>query len=366
MAIEKIDGPRVAAGSLEAFVAALLAAGGADQPSAGAVARAVVDASARGVDTHGVRLVPWYVLAARGRHVKPKPKVAFTRKAPSVGHVDAGMGFGHLASYRAIEEGCAIAAETGIAAISVGRSSHHGATGVYALAAARRGFACLAMTHANAMVVPFSGEKAFFGTNPIAFAVPVKKGEPMVLDMATSAVPFNRVMLRRATGKPLPTEVAVDRRGRMTTDPHEAVAVMPIGGEHFGYKGAGLAAMIDVLCAPFSGMRHGATLEAAVPGMQPIGIGHFFIVMQPAAFQALSLFDRRLADFLADLRSQKARRGARVLAPGDLEIEEAKVRARLGIPIDRKTWADFERLAGELGCPLPELMPPRRPRRKAK
>ena len=367
MAIEKIDGPRVAAGSLEPFVASLLAAGGADRPSAEAVARAVVDASSRGVDTHGVRLVPWYVLAARGRHVKRKPKVAFTRKAPSIGHVDADLGFGHLASYRAIEEGCAMAAETGIAAVSVGRSSHHGATGVYALAAARRGFACLAMTHANAMVVPFSGEKAFFGTNPIAFAVPVKKGEPMVLDMATSTVPFNRVMLRRSTGKPLPAEVAVDKRGRMTTDPNEAVAVMPVGGSHFGYKGAGLAAMVDVLCAPFSGMRHGATLESAVPGMQPIGIGHFFIVMQPAAFQALSLFDRRLADFLADLRSQKAKRGERVLAPGDLEIEESRIRARLGIPVDRKTWADFEQLAGELGCSLPEhISPPRRSGRKAK
>ena len=72
-------------------------------------------------------------------------------------------------------------------------------------------------------------------------------------------------------------------------------------------------------------------------------------------------------DFLADLRSQKAKRGERVLAPGDLEIEEAGVRARLGIPIDRRTWADFERLAGEFGCPLPEVMPsPRRARRRAK
>jgi len=294
--------------------------------------------------------------------VKPKPKVAFTRKAASVGHVDADMGFGHLASYRAIEEGCALAAETGIAAISVGRSSHHGATGVYVLAAARKGFAALGVTHADSAVVPFSGVKAFFGTNPIAFAVPVKKGEPMVLDMATSAVPFNRIMLRRATGKPLPPEVAVDRSGRMTTDPDKAVAVMPVGGEHFGYKGAGLAAVVDVLCAPFTGMRHGATLKPPVPGMQPVGIGHFFLVMQPAAFQALSLFDRRLADFLADLRSQKAERGQRVMAPGDLEIEEAKQRARLGIPIDRKTWADFERLAGELRVAVPPVKSA--PRRK--
>jgi LDH2 family malate/lactate/ureidoglycolate dehydrogenase len=366
MAIEKIDGPRVAAGSLEAFVAALLAAGGADQPSAAAVARAVVDASSRGVDTHGVRLVPWYVEAARGRHVKRKPRVTFTRKAPSIGHVDADLGFGHLASYRAIDEGCAIAAETGVAAITVGRSSHHGASGVYALAAARKGFAAIGMTNANSAVVPFSGVKAFFGTNPFAFAVPVKNNEPLLLDMATSSVPFNRVMLRRATGKSLPPEVAVDGKGRPTTDPNEAVALMPVGGTHFGYKGAGLAAVVDILCAPFAGMAHGATLKSTVPGMQPIGVGHFFLVMQPSFFQALSVFDRRLADLLKDLRGQKAKRGERVLAPGDLEIEEAAVRARLGIPIDRKTWGDFEQLAGELGCPLPETMSSRRPpRRKA-
>jgi LDH2 family malate/lactate/ureidoglycolate dehydrogenase len=103
----------------------------------------------------------------------------------------------------------------------------------------------------------------------------------MVLDMATSAVPFNRVMLRRATGKPLPPEVAMDKRGRMTTDPNRAIAVMPVGGADFGYKGAGLAAMIDVLCAPFTGMGHGATLKPPIPGMQPVGIGHFFLVMQP-------------------------------------------------------------------------------------
>ena len=156
--------------------------------------------------------------------------------------------------------------------------------------------------------------------------------------------------------------VAVDKSGRMTMDPNRAVAVMPVGGEHFGYKGAGLAAVVDVLCSAFTGMPHGATLKSMVPGMQPIGVGHFFILMQPSTFQALSLFDRRLADFLADLRSQKAKRGERVLAPGDLETEEGKLRARLGIPVDRTTWADFERLSDELGVAMPNVMPA--PRRK--
>lgn len=354
MAIEEIKGVRCRAEALEPFIVSLLAAGGADAASAAAVARAVVDASSRGVDTHGVRLAPWYVTAAREERVNRSPKIAFTRKAPAVGHVDADLGFGHLASYRAIEEGCAIAAETGVAAITVGRSSHHGATGCYTLAAARRGFAAIGMCHADPAVIPFSGEKAFFGTNPFSFAVPAPGEEPILLDMATSSIPFNRVMLRRATGTPLPPDVAVDERGQPTTDPNAVRALVSLGGAAFGYKGAGLATMIDILSSAFTGMGHGATLTATIPGAQPLNVGHFFLVLHPASFQLLDLFDARIGAFLHDLRRQPAGDGQMVMAPGDPEKAEAERRARDGIPIDLTTWDGLMKHAEELGCAVPE------------
>jgi LDH2 family malate/lactate/ureidoglycolate dehydrogenase len=358
MAIEAISGVRCRAEALEPFIAGLLAAAGADRPSADAVARSVVDASSRGFDTHGVRLAPWYVTAAQNGHVNCRPEMTFERKAPAVGHIDADLAFGHLASYRAIEEGCAIARETGAAVITVGRSSHHGATGCYTLAAAREGFAALGMSHANAMVVPFGGQKPFFGTNPLSFAVPAPGEEPILLDMATSSIPFNRVMLRRATGTRLPPEVAVDGSGRATLDPNEARAVRPLGGADFGYKGAGLASMIDLLCSAFTGMQHGATIEAAVPGAQPIRIGHFFLILHPASFQLIELFDARIGAFLRDLRAQPAAAGEKVMAPGDPEKAEAETRARDGIPIDLVTWGALRRLADTLHRPVPEATEP--------
>ena len=100
MAIEEIKGVRCRREALEPFVEALLSAGGADAASASAVARAVVDASSRGVDTHGVRLAPWYVSAARDARVNRSPRIVFTRKAPAVGHVHADLGFGHLGKSR--------------------------------------------------------------------------------------------------------------------------------------------------------------------------------------------------------------------------------------------------------------------------
>ena len=162
MAIEPIDGFLCSASDLSSLVGDLLQAAGADAPSASATARAVVDASSRGVDTHGVRLVPWYLQMVEGGRINLRPNVTFTRRASAVGHVDADHGLGHLGSFRAVEEGMAMARESGIAAITVGRSGHHGASGVYTLAAAQAGFAAIGMTHADPAVVPFDGIKPFY------------------------------------------------------------------------------------------------------------------------------------------------------------------------------------------------------------
>jgi LDH2 family malate/lactate/ureidoglycolate dehydrogenase len=356
MVIETIDGRLGGAAALSAYVRALFLALGADDASATAVSTSVMDASARGVDTHGIRLVPWYIQMIEGGRVNRNPRPSFALKAAAVGHVDADNGFGHRASYRAIEEGCALARQTGVAAISVGRSTHHGATGVYTLAAARKGFAAIGMTHADPAVVPAGGVKAFYGTNPISFAVPAPGEEPMLLDMATSSIPFNRVMLRRATGTPLPPDVAMDAGGAVTRNADATVAVLPLGGASFGYKGAGLAAMIDVLCSAFTGMGHGATL-APMGGpnySDPIPVGHFFLILNPAVFQALAAFDARVGAFLRDLRAQPAQAGEKVMAPGDVEKAETEKRRRNGIPVDRVTWDALAVTARRLGVPIPD------------
>ena len=358
MAIEQIAGPRVAAGPLERFAEGLLAAGGADAPSAAATARAVVDASSRAFDTHGIRLLPYYLQTLEGGRVKGAPTLTIERKAPAVVHVDAGDGFGHAASFKAIELACEIAAETGVAVATIGRSSHHGATGCYTRAAALKGFAAIGMTNADAVVVPHGGIKAFFGTNPLSFALPVPGEDPMLLDMATSAIPFNRVLLRRATGTALPPEVARDAHGALTQDAEQAAALVPVGGAAFGYKGAGLAAMVDVLCSAFTGMGHGHTLAAfnGPDTTQPIPIGHVFIVLSPPLFQTLGLFDARVAAFLADLRAQPGAAGATVHAPGDLEKAEAVRRASHGIPIDPTTWGALVAEAERRGVPIPSAL----------
>jgi ureidoglycolate dehydrogenase (NAD+) len=354
--VETFEGVRCPAADLTGFIEDLFTRAGADAPSAKAVTKAVVDASARAFDTHGVRLVPHYIASIEGGRVTGKPRVTFTRKTPSVGHVDGGSGFGHLASYRAIEEGCAMATETGVAAITAGNSSHHGATGCYTAEAARRGFAAIGVTHADAMVVPHGGVKAFYGTNPFSFALPVPGEEPMVLDMATSSIPFNRVFLRRATGTPLPPDVAVTGTGEPTTDANATEAVLPLGGAGFGYKGAGLAAMVDLLSSAFTGMPHGFRLPSfSGPDFAtPIPMGHFFLVLRPETFQPAESFYGRVTEFLSDLRNQPTRPGEKVMAPSDPEKPEAADRARRGILVDLTTWDALKEIAGRYRATVPK------------
>jgi LDH2 family malate/lactate/ureidoglycolate dehydrogenase len=316
------------------------------------------DASMRGVDTHGVRLAPHYLRGLGAGRIGKRPKIAVERLAPAVVHVDADDGLGHLASYRGIEEGIAVAREMGLAAVAIGNSTHHGATGVYTLEAARQGFVALGMTNADAIVAAHDGVEPFFGTNPISFAVPSGGDRPFHLDMATSSIPLNRVLLRRATGAALPAEVAIDAGGEMTTDPFAAAALMPLGGTNYGYKGAGLAGMVDLLCSAFTGMMHGCRLPnfAGENITWPARLGHFFIVFDIGAFQPRKGFFQRVGAFLDDLRAQKTRPGRQVKAPGDPEWAALEERETHGMPIDLVTWDSLIASATELNCSLPPVI----------
>jgi LDH2 family malate/lactate/ureidoglycolate dehydrogenase len=356
--MEEFDGVRCRANEIEPFLKDLLRGAAASAESAAATARALTDASERGVDTHGIRLTPHYLRGLKAGRINPTPTVRVERCAPSVGYVDADDGLGHLASYRAIDLGMTIAKETGIGAVSVGKSTHNGASGCYTLAAAKQGFAALGMTNADAIVAPHDGVKAFFGTNPISFAVPVEGDHPMLLDMATSSIPLNRVLLRRDTGSPLPAEVAIDSQGEMTIDPFAAAALMPLGGAGYGYKGAGLAVMVDLLCSAFTGMLHGARLPSfAGPDITwPARLGHFFIVFDTTAFQPKDSFAHRVTEFLTELRQQAARPGQTVMAPGDPEWAAYADRTAHGVPIDAATWESLGEFAGTYGLTRPKTV----------
>jgi len=344
---------RVDVKDLERFVAAVLTTAGADDFSVTSTVRALVGASLRGVDSHGVRLLPHYLRVLKGGRVKGRPEMSFERRAAAVGRLDAGHALGTAAGYRAMEEAVKLADSAGIGAVSVINSSHFAAAGCYSLAAAEAGYIGLAVCNATSAVLPHDGRDGFHGTNPIAFAAPVAGERPYLLDMATSSIPVNRILQYRALDRELPADVVVDDTGAMTRDPHAATSLLSLGGTGYGYKGAGLAGMVTILSAVLSGMclDHQMPEMFVPPWSEPRRLGQFFLAMKPSTFIDEERFQTQLRAYLEALRGQPAHPGERVMAPGDREWAVERRRRAEGIPLDAHNWDVLTGLAGDFGVP---------------
>lgn len=337
--------------ALDAFIIDALVAGGSSPEQARSVGKALSSASLRGVDSHGVRLLPHYVAVLEGGRISGAPQLGVRQTSSTTAIVDADNGFGHHASYRAVEEACALAQKAGMAAVSVINSSHFGAAGCYALHAAQMGLVGFAFCNSDSFVLPFSGTVPFHGTNPIAFAAPVRGRRPYLVDMATSIVPWNRIQDYRSKGLTLPEDVAVDGTGAMTVAPEEVQALLPMGGTRFGYKGAALAGMMEILSAVMTGMAHCSALLPMVGEdmATPRRLGHFFIVINPEMFVTKEVYDSGMAAYLADIRRQPATSGETVMAPGDREWATEDQRAARGIPVAAALLGEYRQIAARYG-----------------
>jgi LDH2 family malate/lactate/ureidoglycolate dehydrogenase len=347
---------RIPEPELDAFCRAALLHAGADEATADAATRAMLHGSRMGVDSHGVRLLPHYVKVIRGGRVNGRavPRPVHTLGAAMT--LDADHAHGARATYAAMAEAVRLARSHGVGAVAIRNSSHFGAAGAYALAAAEAGMIGFATCNSDAFVRLHDGATRFHGTNPLAFAAPVEGERPYLLDMATSAIPYNRVLLYRSLGRTLPDGTASDGEGVDTIDPEAAEMLAPLGGE-FGFKGAALAGVAEMLSAVLPAMKLSAELMpmGGADIATPRQLGAFVLALDPAAF-GHDGFAREMARYLALLRASPARAGGTVMAPGDREWAEADRRAVAGIPIDPTTAEAFRALAGTTDAPLPAAL----------
>lgn len=336
---------RVCSEVLAAFSREVLKASGSDGASAEASTRAMLHASLHGVDSHGIRLLPFYADSLTTGLVTAQPKLSVDYPSPSAVRVDADGGMGHQPTYRAMDEACAIAAKFGIGMGVVVRSSHFGAAGAYAMAAVEKGFIGFATCNSGAFVVPFGGSKPIHGTSPIAFGAPAQGRDPFLLDMATSSIPWNKVMRYRTEGLPLPTDAAIDNNGKYTDDANTAVSLGALGGSNFGFKGAALAGMAEILAGVLTGMR--LSIDQDGRNMGDTSVGHFVMAINPACFVSADLFTDNLARYLDAFAQQPG-----TMPAGGPEWRRRADRQSNGIPIPNGLYAELAAAGEKAGVPF--------------
>lgn len=343
---------------LDRFCREILAASGADSATADAATRAMIHGTRHGVDSHGVRLLAHYIEALEGGRINGSPQIRKVTGFGAVETLDADNAHGALATYTAMERAVELAGQFGIGAVGIRNTSHFGPAGAYSIEAARQGFIGFTFCNSDSFVRLHDGAMRFHGTNPISVGVPASLSEPgpqpWLLDMATSAVPFNRVLLYRSLGVPLPQAVASDEKGVDTQDANATEMLAPLGGE-FGFKGAALAGVAEILSSVLTGMK----LSFDIASMQgpdfstPRGMGAFVMAIRPEAFVERAIFDAGMARYLDVLRNSPAREGATVMAPGDREWKVAEQRERDGVLVDPATQEAFARLSAKYSVALP-------------
>lgn len=303
----------------------------------------LMEASLRGVDTHGVRLFPTYIAELDGGRSKARPELRWSGAGRAARVLDAGHALGIVAGRTASNEAVRLARELGVGAVAVRNSNHFGASSVYTLAMARQGAVGLAFSNSDALVSPYNGMRPFFGTNPLSLAAAAEGADLFCADLATSQVSYSRVKHHRAHGLPLEPGWATAGDGEDAAAGAEITALKPLGG----HKGHCLAMMVEILCAVLTGMPldHELSHLFSPPFDQPRRVSHFFLALDVAAFREPGEFRGDLSRLMEAARVQPAVKGERVIVPGDLESEAASDRRAGGIPMDEEEWRSFERAA---------------------
>ncbi len=314
------------------------------------IVEGLVGTSLRGVDSHGIRLAPHYIRATLLGRINPRPKFTFKQTAPATMLIDANHTYGITAGVIAMEKAIQMAHKIGVGVVVVKNSSHFGAGAIYGLMAAKAKMIGRAMTPVENLVVPYGGKKTFLGTNAYCYSAPMQGEGPFVLDMSTTNINKNRLMMYQRENKPLEMGWAVDQDGKYTTNSHKVAALT-----HFGtYKGYGIALETEIFSSLLSGMPFGPHITHMFPlSKEKRNLSHYFEAIDIKRFQPVTTFKKRLRQMADELRAIPPAKGfKKVMVPGDPEKEIYKKRAKQGIPLTTDVIDEYNKLFKELGLPM--------------
>ncbi|WP_413113624.1 Ldh family oxidoreductase [Thaumasiovibrio sp. DFM-14] len=323
---------KVSEGKLRELTFKKLTEAGFSESDAIDVSDVLIYADLTGVHSHGVMRVEHYCQRLNAGGLNANAKHKFDVISPSVGVLDSDNGLGHPALIKATDKAIDMAYETGLGFVSIKSTSHCGALSYFMNMATEAGMIGIGMTQTDSCVAPHGGAGRFLGTNPIAFGFPVEGSHPMIVDMATSATAFGKLLHAQETGSQIPYGLAIDIDGNPTTDPHKVENLLPFGG----HKGSGIALAIDALTGVLMGANYGNHIVKMYGDYEKYrNLASLIIVINPERL-GTPLFSATMAALVSELRQVKPVPGAqKVMAPNDPQIAYTQECLKQGIPVAR-------------------------------
>jgi uncharacterized oxidoreductase len=346
--------PIISHTELEAFGAQILAAAGLPADQAQVASHHLVESNLMGHDSHGVIRIPGYAASIQKGDLRPVGNQKTVRETPASLVWDANRSFGIVLCYSAMQEAIQRAKQHTFGAVAVHRSGHIGRLGAYPPLAAEQDCIGVILLNGGArFTAPFGGVGRRLPPNPIAISVPVENGAHLMLDITTSVAAGGKVEVNRARGKLLPDGWLVDSNGQTVNDPNrfweDNVAMLPFGGP-VGYKGYGLAMMIDAIAGGLSW----AGCSSAKPTRG--GSGYLALAIRIDAFIDPDEFKRETRTLVDWVKSSPTMPGVdKIYVPGEIEDETMRERSRNGLNIEDETWEALVKTATDLNVGVPTI-----------
>ncbi|MDA7769745.1 Ldh family oxidoreductase [Candidatus Pelagibacter sp.] len=304
---------------------------------------ALINAELVGAPSHGLSRLKMYCDRISKKTINPKPKIKINKISQSISHIDGNNSIGFVAADIAIKTAINSAKKTGIGLVAVKNSGHYGLSGYYAEQAVRKNLIVLVFTNAPPAVAPHGALKSLFGTNPICFGTPTGSKIPFILDTSISMINRGKIRVAARDGKKIPEGVALDKFGKPTTDPKKALegVQLPIAG----FRGSGLAWMVDILSGVLTGGNHAGRVKDPFTDFSgPQNIGHLFFVIKPNLFVG-NTFNKRIKDNIKTIKRLPKIKGVKeILYPGQNKFNRFKKNVKKEITISKNVLKDLDKL----------------------
>ena len=292
--------------------------------------------------SHGLARLKMYCDRLKKGLINSKPKIKIKKISSSISHVNADNSIGFVAADIGIKVAIKNAKKTGIGLVAIKKSGHYGLSSFYAEQAVKKNLIVFCFTNAPPALAPHGAKKSLFGTNPICFGAPTGN-TPFIFDSSASMI--NRGKIRRAEklGLKIPFGVALNKKGKITTDAKQALqgTQLPIAG----FKGSGLAWMVDILSGVLTGSSHGGKTKDPFDDFSgPQNVGHLFITINPNVFSRNSFLKEMKKNIKLVKKLPKAKGFSSIMYPGERKNKIYKKNINKDISIPSKILKEMEDL----------------------
>ena len=305
---------------------------------------ALINAELVGAYGHGLSRLKMYCHRISKKVINPKPKIKIKKISSSISYIDANNSIGFVAADLGIKNAINNAKKTGIGMVAVKNSGHYGLSGYYAEQAVKKNLITMIFTNAPPAVAPHGALKSLFGTNPICFGSPTGSKIPFILDTSISVINRGKIRVAARTNQKIPEGVALDKFGNPTIDAKKALAgvQLPIAG----FRGSGLAWMVDILSGVLTGGNHAGKVKDPFDDFTgPQNIGHLFITFKANLFQ--KNYTQRIKENIKTIKKLPRIKGVKeIMYPGQNKYIRYKNNSKKEILIPDIIKKDLESLIG--------------------